>query len=317
MNPYMFFLDQAPADLHVRIWQRLDRRRQVACLEAGTPPGNGIIAYVVATAPRRSARRWPGIRTPGPSCSWTSPKEPTARWRTGCFTIRVHRARPCCRCWGRHRPTGCCRRGGRDDSGRPSWGGSPSRWKATIRSWSPWAWRCPSVQGEACGVLGEDTGLHRPDPGGLGGGQQGAQQRESHTEAPCPGVDVDGVLDHSGVRAAVGHGHDGGPTEYTIVPVEGDQAVLAQPGRVESLPVWGGGLEGGVALVDAEPMDRQDLVGVLGPHRRDVPARCRGCHAASMPRSASRPRTRRSMSSRIGRTAPTPCPAGSSSFQSR
>jgi hypothetical protein len=59
------------------------------------------------------------------------------------------------------------------------------------------------VQGEAGGVLGEDPGLDGPDPGGLGRLHVGDEQGGADATAAGVGVDVDGVLDHSGVDAAV------------------------------------------------------------------------------------------------------------------
>lgn len=68
---------------------------------------------------------------------------------------------------------------------------------------------------------------------------------------------------------------------------------------------------GGVTFVDAEQVDRQDLVGVFGQHRRDPDASqaVRGGDRVGRrdADSVSRPRTRRSISSRIGRTAATSC----------
>lgn len=54
------------------------------------------------------------------------------------------------------------------------------------------------------------------------------------------------------------------------------------------------------------------------PARRTALGLPVGSHALGwMPKSVSRPRIRVSIRSRIGRTASTPCPAGSSSVQSR
>src|SRR5919201_4012339 len=50
------------------------------------------------------------------------------------------------------------------------------------------------VQGHAGGVLREDPGLDRPDPGRLGGVDQRVQQCPAGALAARAGVDVDGVL---------------------------------------------------------------------------------------------------------------------------
>jgi hypothetical protein len=119
------------------------------------------------------------------------------------------------------------------------------------------------MEREAGGVLGEDAGLDRSDPGGLGGFDQLAEQRGADAAAVCAGVDVHRVLD-DGVRAPVGDRYRGDPAEDPARGVEGDVTVHRQLGGVELVPAGSGGLEGGVAFVDAESVDLQDLVGVLG-----------------------------------------------------
>src|SRR5690348_11464132 len=128
-------------------------------------------------------------------------------------------------------------------------------------------------------------------------------------------MDVDGVLHDSGVGAAVRDRYNGGPAQYPPAVVDGDQAVFRQSGGVEGFPGGRGGLERGVTVVDTELVDLQDFGRVVGSHGRDPDG---FAHAgASIRRSANRPRIRRSISSRIGRTASTPWPAGSSSCQSK
>src|SRR5579875_791306 len=62
------------------------------------------------------------------------------------------------------------------------------------------------VQAQAGGVLGEDTGLDGPDPGGLGGIDQGPQQCGGNAAAAVTGMDVDAVLDDAGVGTSAGDG---------------------------------------------------------------------------------------------------------------
>ena len=67
------------------------------------------------------------------------------------------------------------------------------------------------VQGQAGGVFGEDAGLDGPDPGGLGGGDQCVQEPAADAAAAGGGMNVDRVLDHTGVNAATGHSRRGHP----------------------------------------------------------------------------------------------------------
>jgi hypothetical protein len=67
------------------------------------------------------------------------------------------------------------------------------------------------VQGQAGRVLREDPRLDGPDPGGLGRGDQRIQKLAGVAPAAGGGVDVDRVLDDSGVDAAAGHGRGGHP----------------------------------------------------------------------------------------------------------
>src|SRR5439155_24739233 len=63
----------------------------------------------------------------------------------------------------------------------------------------------PLVQAQAGGVLGEDPGLDGPDPGRLGGADQGAEQRGADPAPAGRRGDVHGVLDDTLVCAPVRH----------------------------------------------------------------------------------------------------------------
>src|SRR5256886_12194100 len=133
------------------------------------------------------------------------------------------------------------------------------------------------VQGQAGGVLREDAGLDRPDPGRLSRGDQRAEEPTADAPAPGGGVDVDGVLDHPGVDAAAGYGRGGYPPG-DLAFSDRDVPVGGQPGRGEGRPVRRAGLEGGVALLDPGLVDRQDRGGVRAGHRLGPHARGREGH---------------------------------------
>jgi hypothetical protein len=59
---------------------------------------------------------------------------------------------------------------------------------------------CP-VQGQAGGILREDAGLDRPDPGSLGGGDQDVQQPDTAEAATQPGARVSKVALPSSIPA--------------------------------------------------------------------------------------------------------------------
>ncbi len=125
------------------------------------------------------------------------------------------------------------------------------------------------VQREARSVLGEDPGLHRPDAAGPGGGQQGLKQRPPDATSARLGVDVDGVLDDTGVDASAGDGARCHPAEHGALGAERDEAVVGQVVGVELGPGGRGVLEGGVAGGDAGGVDFEHRVGVAGVHGRD------------------------------------------------
>lgn len=148
-------------------------------------------------------------------------------------------------------------------------------------------------------------------------GNQGAQQGAADTSAAGVRVYVHGVLHNAGVRASVRNAYGCGPAQHCTVLVEGDVPMCGQLGGVELFPGRGRGLECGVALINAELVDRENLLGVLGAHGHDAQFG-RGDHTcAAGAISMISPRMRFSISSRIGRTASTPCPAGSGNCQSR
>ena len=74
---------------------------------------------------------------------------------------------------------------------------------------------------------------------------------------PCPRSlrsDVDRVLDDAGVRAPVGYGGGGDPTEHMSV-LNCHVPVIRQPAGVEMSPVRRSGFEGGVTRRDALGVD--------------------------------------------------------------
>src|SRR5690349_8472410 len=99
------------------------------------------------------------------------------------------------------------------------------------------------VQGQAGGVFGEDAGLDGPDPGGFGRADQRVQELAADAASAGGGVDVDRVLDHPGVDAAVGHSRRGYPPGDPASR-DRDEPVGGQPGRGEGRPVRHTGLEG-------------------------------------------------------------------------
>ena len=101
------------------------------------------------------------------------------------------------------------------------------------------------VQGQAGGVLREDAGLDGPDPGVLGGGDQGIQERAADAPAASAGVDIDRVFDHSGVDAAAGYGRGGHPAG-DLARRGRDEPVAGQLDRGEGRPAGRAGLEGSV-----------------------------------------------------------------------
>jgi hypothetical protein len=125
------------------------------------------------------------------------------------------------------------------------------------------------VQGQAGGVLREDPGLDGPDPGGLGGGDQRIQEPAAGAPVAGGGVDVDGVLDHSGVDAAAGDGRGGYPPG-DLSAGGSDEPVSGQPGRSEGRPVRHRGFEGGVALLDPSLVDREHGASMRAGHRLDA-----------------------------------------------
>jgi hypothetical protein len=124
------------------------------------------------------------------------------------------------------------------------------------------------VQGHAGGVLREDAGLDGPDPGRLSRGDQRIQELTADAPAAGAGVDVDGMLDDTGVDAAAGDGRDGHPPGDMACRSR-DEPVAGQPGRGEGRPVRRRGFEGGVALLDPGPVDAEHGGAVRTGHRLD------------------------------------------------
>ena len=128
----------------------------------------------------------------------------------------------------------------------------------------------PLVQAQAGGVLGEDPGLDGPDPGRLGGADQGAEQGAPDPAPAGRGGDVHRVLDHPLVDAPVRDRHGGGPAQHLPARViDRDVAVAGQPGGVEYLPGGRVGLEAGLTAVQAGLVDGEHLAGVGARHGAD------------------------------------------------
>lgn len=111
--------------------------------------------------------------------------------------------------------------------------------------------------------LGEDAGLDRPDPGGVGAAGEGRQQRAACTVALSAWVHVDGVLDDA---AAHGPGWDRTsrhPAQHLTGDSDGHVPVQGQFPLVEDVPAGGGGLEAGVAGVQPGLLDGEHLVRVV------------------------------------------------------
>jgi hypothetical protein len=106
------------------------------------------------------------------------------------------------------------------------------------------------VESQTGVVLGEYAGLDGPYAGGLGGIDQRTEQLESDALSPHLRSDVDRVFDDAGVRAPVGHGGGGDPTEHVPV-LDCHVPVIWQPAGVEMSPVRRFGFEGGVTRRDA------------------------------------------------------------------
>jgi hypothetical protein len=99
------------------------------------------------------------------------------------------------------------------------------------------------------------TGLDGPDPGGLGGGDQGIQEPAAGALAGGGGVDVDRMLDDSGVDASAGHARGAHPAG-DLARRGRDEPVTGQTGAGERRPAGRTGLEGRVALIDPGLVDR-------------------------------------------------------------
>jgi hypothetical protein len=124
------------------------------------------------------------------------------------------------------------------------------------------------VQGHAGSVLREDAGLDGPDPGRLGRGDQGVQETAADTLAAGGGVDVDGMLDDTGVDAAAGDGRGGHPPG-DLARLGRDEPVPGQPGCGEGRPARRAGFERGVAFIDPGLINRKHGRGVQSGHGLD------------------------------------------------
>ena len=85
------------------------------------------------------------------------------------------------------------------------------------------------------------AGLDGPDPGGLGGGDQGIREPAAGAVARGGGVDVDRMLDDSGVDVSAGCGRGGHPAGDLTRRCR-DEPVTGQPGGRERRPAGRTGL---------------------------------------------------------------------------
>jgi hypothetical protein len=120
------------------------------------------------------------------------------------------------------------------------------------------------MEGDAGGVLGKDAGLDGPDSGLAGDVDGGLHESAAGTLALPVGADVDRVLDHPGVAAAVGEIAGGGPPDDSV-GVHADEAEIVSMGGVPIRPVGYFGFEGGVA----RGVDGGHLGPVCDGHGRD------------------------------------------------
>jgi hypothetical protein len=94
------------------------------------------------------------------------------------------------------------------------------------------------VSGTAIRTTLRRHGLDRPDPGLLGRGDHRSQQGPPDATTLGLGSDVDAVLGHPGIVAAVRHRGQGNPADDpTVVP--GHEPVVGQVGGVPGRPVRG------------------------------------------------------------------------------
>src|SRR3954447_22146410 len=129
------------------------------------------------------------------------------------------------------------------------------------------------MHAEARLVLREDAGLDRPDPGRLGRGDERLEQRPADAAAARLGSDVDAVLDHAAVDAAIRHRRDGDEAGDAAVH-DRDEPVRSEMPLVPALPRRHLRLERRVARRDPLRVDPSDLRPVLRvqllDHRREA-----------------------------------------------
>ena len=102
------------------------------------------------------------------------------------------------------------------------------------------------MQSDAGLVLGEEAGLHGPDPAPLGRDDHCGQQGPANPAPLGLGGDVDSVLGHPGIGAAIRHRGQCGPAHHPPVQAS-HQPVPGQVSGVPRRPLGRGGLEGRVA----------------------------------------------------------------------
>lgn len=131
---------------------------------------------------------------------------------------------------------------------------------------------CPLVQPKAGRVLREDPGLDRPYARRLGGLREPLEQGEPDAAALQRRVDVDAVLDDTGVDAAVRHSDDCNPAGDLVVD-ERNEPVLGGMAAIPVVPLGSRGFERGVPGVDPCLVDAPDGLPVVGRHRHDANVR--------------------------------------------
>ena len=127
------------------------------------------------------------------------------------------------------------------------------------------------VEVKARAVLREDPRLDGPDASGFGRGDEGIQEQPPDALATAVGMNIDGVLNYSGVDGPGGYRRSGDPAEDAGL-IEGDVAVCGEPSGIEGVPVRGAGLESGVASIDPGLVDGQHGAGVHRGHGGDLHA---------------------------------------------
>lgn len=125
------------------------------------------------------------------------------------------------------------------------------------------------VESNAGDILGEDAGLDRPDAGPFGGVNELFEKCPTDSSSMCGRRDVDGIVDDTGVGAAVADRHSGDPPHDIARSGDGDEAMCREVVAVPGRPIRGSGLERRITSVEPLLMDPQHRPRVLPGHVHD------------------------------------------------